>query len=835
MTAPQLTQFASGTPVTSISADALNTMMQTCDNFAQLRAFVGVTGQTVFARGQTTISDGQQGIFGWATGAAVDDNVNTIVPPLAFKGSWKRLTTVSPSSSTYLNTVNNLSDVPNKPTAVANLFTGVSQFPIGQVVATQNIATVTNQGAYAYGTLSFTDSGLPQSLAASYSAYVQHIIQNLSAASGASADVIVSNNLGTASAYYGDFGINSSGFTGTGSLSLPNATYVYSANGDLVLGTYTNNPIHFVVNNGATDAMTISAAGVVSIGTPLAVSSGGTGSASATGAQTALQYQTSSTGGVARTYQAKMGDIICVKDFGAKGDGSTDDTAAIQAAITAAAANNGGRLYFPKGTYNVTSISITSNDIGIEGDGSEISAIVGTTVTNNTSVVSFVGTLGSIINHPYVRKISIGRSNSPTPGSTTNSLYMKYTVHALLEDVYAYNSVTQFWIEDCSAFNARRLWAFRTAAAANGSDVYYGMRFTSTNAAVTGGFTNDQPRISNFTSVAVASNGIAYGAQSYGLYYDGYNIRSMECTSCDFDSAWVGVYVDGTNIVNGSKATDIRFENCGVDSNLVYGYQLQNLTQNNLATIINGGWIINSYQSSPSVQAYGVYLNNVVNFTMQGVQTNGQNAVGYSWGIYAQNCQSINISNNTFRNWYKPVTLTNSGGLMNFVTVSKNMIQQDTGGNSQTALYSFSLTGVTNAIFDGNLLNGVAAGSIATGFVDGGSGGSIQIINTRINTSVVTTPMATSAFQQGGNLIRDNTGINPVGAFTPTSTISSGSTWTNNSGRRCRVIVTGGTITGTISQNGVSTGLSSGTFLVEPSETFLITWTVAPTITIQGL
>ena len=119
--------------------------------------------------------------------------------------------------------------------------------------------------------------------------------------------------------------------------------------------------------------------------------------------------------------------------------------------------------------------------------------------------------------------------------------------------------------------------------------------------------------------------------------------------------------------------------------------------------------------------------------------------------------------------------------------------------------------------------------------MDGGSGGSIQIINTRINTSVVTTPMATSAFQQGGNLIRDNTGINPVGAFTPTSTISSGSTWTNNSGRRCRVIVTGGTITGTISQNGVSTGLSSGTFLVEPSETFLITWTVAPTITIQGL
>jgi hypothetical protein len=40
--------------------------------------------------------------------------------------------------------------------------------------------------------------------------------------------------------------------------------------------------------------------------------------------------------------------LVSVKDFGAVGDGVTDDTAAIQAAGTAS-----NSLYFPKGTYKV--------------------------------------------------------------------------------------------------------------------------------------------------------------------------------------------------------------------------------------------------------------------------------------------------------------------------------------------------------------------------------------------------------------------------------------------------------------------------------------------------
>uniref|UniRef100_UPI0032DF7C1B glycosyl hydrolase family 28-related protein n=1 Tax=Azotobacter salinestris TaxID=69964 RepID=UPI0032DF7C1B len=43
-----------------------------------------------------------------------------------------------------------------------------------------------------------------------------------------------------------------------------------------------------------------------------------------------------------------------VKEYGAKGDGNTDDTDAIQAAIDAASKAGGGTVYLPAGEYRVS-------------------------------------------------------------------------------------------------------------------------------------------------------------------------------------------------------------------------------------------------------------------------------------------------------------------------------------------------------------------------------------------------------------------------------------------------------------------------------------------------
>jgi len=50
-----------------------------------------------------------------------------------------------------------------------------------------------------------------------------------------------------------------------------------------------------------------------------------------------------------------------VKEFGAKGDGATDDTDSINAAIAMLHRLGGGTLFFPQGTYNVRTVYLKSN------------------------------------------------------------------------------------------------------------------------------------------------------------------------------------------------------------------------------------------------------------------------------------------------------------------------------------------------------------------------------------------------------------------------------------------------------------------------------------------
>jgi hypothetical protein len=56
-------------------------------------------------------------------------------------------------------------------------------------------------------------------------------------------------------------------------------------------------------------------------------------------------------------------NIFNVTNYGAKGDGIQDDTISVQKAIRAAVTNGGGSVFFPKGTYLVTSVDINENII----------------------------------------------------------------------------------------------------------------------------------------------------------------------------------------------------------------------------------------------------------------------------------------------------------------------------------------------------------------------------------------------------------------------------------------------------------------------------------------
>lgn len=95
-------------------------------------------------------------------------------------------------------------------------------------------------------------------------------------------------------------------------------------------------------------------------------------------------------GAVLRTVQNKLRDIVSVKDFGAVGDGVTDDTAAFNAALTYLSANriNGrglGKIRVPRGRYlcNGTITIASALSLIFEGDGVEASEIIRTSDTGD--------------------------------------------------------------------------------------------------------------------------------------------------------------------------------------------------------------------------------------------------------------------------------------------------------------------------------------------------------------------------------------------------------------------------------------------------------------------
>lgn len=95
-------------------------------------------------------------------------------------------------------------------------------------------------------------------------------------------------------------------------------------------------------------------------------------------------YTPSGTGADSRTVESRLNERRSVKDFGATGDGTTDDTTAIQDAIDSFD-GNGGVLYFPSGSYRTTAtITINNNGIYLIGDG-----MIGTlTVLGKTRIVA---------------------------------------------------------------------------------------------------------------------------------------------------------------------------------------------------------------------------------------------------------------------------------------------------------------------------------------------------------------------------------------------------------------------------------------------------------------
>jgi hypothetical protein len=100
-----------------------------------------------------------------------------------------------------------------------------------------------------------------------------------------------------------------------------------------------------------------------------------------------------SAGATAIGYSTFLGQLlVSVTNFGAVGDGTTDDTAAVQAASDRVEARGGGIVFFPKGTYRINSaITIDTAGVSWVGAGRGVAIIKNFGTTTNALTVNVSG------------------------------------------------------------------------------------------------------------------------------------------------------------------------------------------------------------------------------------------------------------------------------------------------------------------------------------------------------------------------------------------------------------------------------------------------------------
>jgi hypothetical protein len=141
------------------------------------------------------------------------------------------------------------------------------------------------------------------------------------------------------------------------------------------------------------------------------------------------------TSGTARSLEVRMRqDISSVRDWGATGSGTTDDTLAIQNAI---AFSFNDYVYFPPGTYRVTAPIVIEKPIRIIGAGSQKSFI---SIDHSGNGIVFqpvgAGTSNVFLNFAEIENIAVQRSTAiTTPG-------------------------TNIWIRQCNGFKAKGVTSF---------------------------------------------------------------------------------------------------------------------------------------------------------------------------------------------------------------------------------------------------------------------------------------------------------------------------------------------------------------------------------------
>jgi parallel beta-helix repeat protein len=376
-------------------------------------------------------------------------------------------------------------------------------------------------------------------------------------------------------------------------------------------------------------------------------------------------------GGVQRAVEERLKDVVSVKDFGAEGDGVTNDTAAIQAAFNSGASH----IYYPTGVYLQQSIAIPTSVNKVYGSGTVKQ------YSTDTNIFTGVNLTGLSI---YGLKI-LGNYTAPQSGYSSNNIAVLLT------------NCSNVHISECQFSNiqstAVRLILCSASSVVNNSIYLCGQGVY----------------LQACSDVSVRGNTIKNTILANSVFTIGISLESTDGHSNGINS---NVVVAG-NVVSGYlNAQGIMAhsgKNITFDSNVVKD-ALTGISINpfNLTDVLTNITISGNVLEGPS--------------TVSGVSTGANDGIVCQGGPGTATIQALNITGNTVSGFNKVVGHAAQAGIRIGYTRNASVI-----GNtiSDCSCNGIILTSNEDyAVVSSNNIDAIAAGSVQNGILllQGGSG-----------------------------------------------------------------------------------------------------------------
>ena len=303
---------------------------------------------------------------------------------------------------------------------------------------------------------------------------------------------------------------------------------------------------------------------------------------------------TTPAGAINRPTTSKLQDIISVKDFGAVGDGTTDDTAAFNAAILATALAGGGIVIAPTGNYKIAGTIL-------------LPALVRLDLCNSTLTGSGFGSTTDLLQTAYVNAGALVSNIGTTIDtklafncSISNGIIQNTGIALHLQDFINCSEVSNIRFVECqyAIFGTALYYSSFTNLNCYGTSTAY---TTATNAAYYfgdgNGFTGTDINICEMNSITALGRilGFAIGGSAYGLTFKncsaescttGFKMLGGEAAPLKFDTCYFegcsGVALDFNETTFGENSITVDncfFNACGIGVKGIIG---SNVTRGNI-------------------------------------------------------------------------------------------------------------------------------------------------------------------------------------------------------------------------------------------------------------